>query len=424
VSEASIDAGKLIEERAAKRVEEQRDRVNDGVLGERGSVDLRSGRRPTARGARAFVAIMVGLGALVAVAMTVKAHHLLKENGKASKPPGRIEKKVPSLALETRRSPAEARAAGDGKQAAPLVQRSVTGTEGLAERAATPASPSGMDRSPAPSALALATPPGPDQHVPESPLARRLARGFGGTAEEGGLVPAPQGDAASASPAAPEKIGSLEEKLEPTELRATSATLMTDRDYWLTQGATLDCVLETKLISTVSGMVSCFLTRNVYSTNGRVVLLDRGTKLVGRYQGGVQQGEARIFVVWTRAETPNGVIVNLDSPGTGALGEAGVGGFADTHFLDRFGAAILVSLIQSGASAAAARLGGATRGTNVFLAGPASATNDVVAKTYENTINMPPTVYVNQGERVSVFVARDLNFRSVYGLEPVHRDDE
>jgi type IV secretion system protein VirB10 len=267
----------------------------------------------------------------------------------------------------------------------------------------------------------------PERQVPETPEVRRLARGFGGAGDGGGLAPVPQADAAATAPALPtgsSKIGSFEEKLEPTELHATSATLMTDRDYWLTQGATLECVLQTKIVSTVAGMVSCFLTRNVYSTNGRVVLLDRGSKLVGRYQGGVQQGEARIFVVWTRAETPNGVIVNLDSPGAGALGEAGVGGFADTHFLDRFGAAILVSLIQSGTSATVARVAGPNRGANVLLDGPVNAMNGVVAKTYENTINMPPTIYVNQGERVSVFVARDLNFRSVYGLEPVRRDDE
>jgi type IV secretion system protein VirB10 len=214
--------------------------------------------------------------------------------------------------------------------------------------------------------------------------------------------------------------GGLEEKLEATELRASSATVLRDRDYSLTEGAVLDCVLETRMVSTAPGMTSCHLTRDVYSTSGRVVLLDRGSRLVGRYQGGMQQGDSRIFVLWTRAETPAGVVVKLDSPGTGPLGEAGAGGSVDTHFWDRFGAAILVSLIGSGADAVAARAAGPSRNTTVSLDPTSSAAKDVVARTYDRNVNMPPTLYVNQGERIGIFVARDLDFRRVYGLERVN----
>ena len=179
----------------------------------------------------------------------------------------------------------------------------------------------------------------------------------------------------------------------------------------------LDCALETKIVSTVAGMASCHLTRDIYSANGRVVLLDRGSKVVGRYQGGIQQGEARIFVLWTRVETPNGIIVQLQSPGAGPLGEAGVGGWVDTRFWDRFGAAILLSIIGGGLDAATARAPGPNRGTTFNIAGTASAEKDVITKSMEPTINIPPVVYKNQGERVAIFVARDLDFRSVYGLE-------
>jgi type IV secretion system protein VirB10 len=184
----------------------------------------------------------------------------------------------------------------------------------------------------------------------------------------------------------------------------------------------LDCVLGTKLISTVAGMTACHLTRDVYSANGRVVLLDRGSKVVGRYQGGPQQGQARIFVLWTRVETPSGVVVDLQSPGTGALGEAGLGGAIDTHFWDRFGAAILLSIIGDASDAAAARAAG-PRNTGITFTNQAAAGKEVVAKSLEPTIGIPPTLYVNQGERVGIFVARDLDFRSVYGLERSARAD-
>jgi type IV secretion system protein VirB10 len=217
------------------------------------------------------------------------------------------------------------------------------------------------------------------------------------------------------------KPGALEEKLEAVELRAASAGVLPDRDRLITQGAVLDCVLETKIVSTVAGMTACHLTRDVYSTSGRVVLLDRGSRVVGRYQGGLQQGDVRIFVVWTRVETPAGVVVELDSPGTGPLGEAGLGGHADTHFWDRFGAAILLSVIEDGVDAAATRASGTTSNTTINVANTANAGKDVIARSMEPTINIPPTLVKNQGERVGIFVARDLDFRGVYGLERTRR---
>lgn len=227
------------------------------------------------------------------------------------------------------------------------------------------------------------------------------------------------GSGESPGPARAEpRQGVLEEKLEAVELKAAAAGMLPDRDYLLTQGAMLDCVLETRIVSTIAGMTSCHLTRDIYSANGHVVLLDRGSKIVGRYQSGTQAGEARIFVLWTRAETPNGVVVELQSPGAGPLGEAGLGGWVDNHFWDRFGAALLVSVIQDAADAAAAKAAGsALHGSVVTFGNQAAASKEVVAKALEPTVNIPPTLYKNQGERVGIFVARDLDFRGVYGLE-------
>ena len=96
---------------------------------------------------------------------------------------------------------------------------------------------------------------------------------------------------------------------------------------------------------------------DTFGADGKVVLLERGTKLVGETRGQVQQGQARVFVLWTEARTPTGVVVPLDSPGTDELGRAGVTGEVNRHFWQRFGAAMLISLIdgavQAGVQAAA-----------------------------------------------------------------------
>src|SRR5690606_39467981 len=107
----------------------------------------------------------------------------------------------------------------------------------------------------------------------------------------------------------------------------------------------IDCTLQTKLVSTQAGLLTCLATHDVMSANGKVKLIDAGTKFTGYQSGGIEQGQGRAFITWNRLETPTGVIVNLGSPGTGPLGEAGVEGHIDNHFGERFGNAILLSLL-------------------------------------------------------------------------------
>jgi type IV secretion system protein VirB10 len=209
----------------------------------------------------------------------------------------------------------------------------------------------------------------------------------------------------------------LGNRLQPTITKATLASKLPDRNYLIPKGAFMDCALETRIDSTVPGMTSCILTRNMYSDNGKLVLLDRGSKIVGQYQGGIKQGQARIFVLWTRVETPAGVVINLDSPGTDALGASGLDGYVDTHFWERFGGAIMLSLIQDGFAAAAQQQQSAgTNQTNITFGNTQQATQSMAAEALKNSINIPPTLMKNHGDHINIFVARDLDFRSVYGI--------
>ena len=210
--------------------------------------------------------------------------------------------------------------------------------------------------------------------------------------------------------------GELQSKLKPLRLNPSSAGFLGDRDYLLTQGAMIDCQLETRLVTTQPGMTSCYTTRNVYSANGRVVLIDRGSKVVGHYQGGIVQGQASIFVLWTRLETPKGVIINLDSPGTDSLGESGMRGIIDTHFWQRFGGAIMMSFIGDFGDYVA-RQGRQNKGNTIQFNNTTQGMQEAAVEALKNSINIPPTLYKNQGERISIFVARDLDFGGVYGLK-------
>ena len=202
---------------------------------------------------------------------------------------------------------------------------------------------------------------------------------------------------------------------QSTQLEGAKASLIPDRNLFITKGTSIECVLETAMSSDVLGMTSCRITRDVYSTSGKIVLLERGTRIVGQYKGGLQQGQSRLFVLWNRAETPNGVIIDLDSGGTDALGRAGHEGFIDNHFYERFSGAIMLSLIDDIGAYAVGQASNTQNG-QIQLSGTAGSTSDAAGIALENSINIRPTFYKNQGDLVNIFIARDLDFRGVYAL--------
>lgn len=214
----------------------------------------------------------------------------------------------------------------------------------------------------------------------------------------------------------------LEEALQGTAMAANSAQTLRDPSMTLTQASVIPCILNTAINSTVPGMVSCTVSSNVYSTNGRVLLLDRGSRIVGQYQNGqFKQGMNRIFVLWTRVETPSGVTIALDSPATDALGRSGVAGRVNRHFWERFGAGLLLSLVDDGLAYAVKQKDDTQTGGNIQFTSTSEAGRNAAAIAVENSVGIPPTLSVAQGAIVNVFVARDLYFGNVYELRTAAR---
>jgi type IV secretion system protein VirB10 len=217
---------------------------------------------------------------------------------------------------------------------------------------------------------------------------------------------------ASSPPPSPRESGDLAALLRPTLTTAVRAQVLPTQRLLLPKGAFIDCTLETAIDSTLPGMTTCILATDTFGGDGKVVLLERGTKLVGETQGQVQQGSARVFVLWTEARTPAGVIVPLASPGTDELGRSGLPGLVNRHFWERFGAAILISVIDGAIQGVAESSRG---GSSTVVVDP-SASQGVMTEVLKGTVNIPPTVTKQQGDRIQVLVARDLDFRSVYEL--------
>jgi type IV secretion system protein VirB10 len=205
--------------------------------------------------------------------------------------------------------------------------------------------------------------------------------------------------------------------LVPTATPGTIAEVVPTRRWLLPKGSFIDCTLETAIDSTLPGMTSCVTAVDTFGADGRVVLLERGTKLIGETRAEVRTGQRRVFVLWHEARTPTGVVASLASPGTDALGRTGVTGQVDTHFSERFGAALLLSVIDSAATA----LASSRQSSDATVIVTPQGSQDVISEVVRQSADILPTIRVAQGARIQVFVARNIDFRGVYALKARER---
>ncbi|MBO7380440.1 MAG: TrbI/VirB10 family protein, partial [Neisseriaceae bacterium] len=136
-----------------------------------------------------------------------------------------------------------------------------------------------------------------------------------------------------------------------------------DKTLLLTRGTTIPCVLTTKIVTDHAGLTKCQATKNVWSADGKTVLIERGSVFLGEQTAAMLQGQARVAVRWTQMETPKGVLVDIDSPSVGKLGAAGNEAWVNHHFWKRFGGSIMISLIgdfSNGLSKRISRKSGST----------------------------------------------------------------
>lgn len=275
---------------------------------------------------------------------------------------------------------------------------------------------------------AAASTPEPSAGQKQTPETAPILAFSGGTSSAGRAITAvptmlsgaPSADAAPASPTPVADSSPLAQKLKPTVLSGATASVIKNPDMVVTEGTLIPCILQTAIDTQLAGFVTCVVPIDVRGTSGNVVLMDRGTRIVGQIQAGLVQGQERVFVLWTRAETPKHVVISLNAPGADELGRSGLPGAVDNHWWQRFGGALMLTLVQgslnAGTALAANSGGGSNEAALGFVYGAQSSGQQVANTALENTINIPPTLRKNQGDTVSVFVAQDLDFSSVYGL--------
>ncbi|MCY9850398.1 VirB10/TraB/TrbI family type IV secretion system protein [Pectobacterium jejuense] len=238
---------------------------------------------------------------------------------------------------------------------------------------------------------------------------------------------------AQASPTAPSGTQRNQSKDTPATTSGTEANdanssiakvisvrrLGLDPNLYLPVDRYIPCSMMRRFVSDVGGHISCLIGEDVYSANHYVKLLPAGTVARGIYRtGALQHGRSRMFVIWTELRTPEPgslQIPLMDTEATGPLGEAGISGWIDTHFWERFGNALMLSTVQDVAAAASDSAPGKDRNTD-YTENTRAAASEMAKTALENSINIPPTMYLNQGDVIGIMTGTDIDFSSVYQL--------
>lgn len=215
----------------------------------------------------------------------------------------------------------------------------------------------------------------------------------------------------SESPASgpPRESTNLDTLRRASMIGQAQARALPDRNFLITAGSYIPCVLQTAMDSSQPGYVTCVVPRNIYSDNGRVVLMEKGTKVFGEYQSGLNRGQYRLFVLWNRAVTPRGIAIDVSSPATDALGRGGMDGRVNNFFWQRFGTALLFSLVEDAATVGTEAVGNSASNTT-------RVPSDAASTVLQQNAQIKPVLRKNQGEDVGITVAQDFDFSTVYGL--------
>ncbi|CAO94856.1 TraI protein (plasmid) [Erwinia tasmaniensis Et1/99] len=192
------------------------------------------------------------------------------------------------------------------------------------------------------------------------------------------------------------------------------ARIVTKRRYLLSAGTSLSCLLKTKIITSYPAITLCQMARDVYSDDGKTLLVRKGALLTGEQKKAITQGVARVFVNWTDIKDGN-VTVRVDGLGTDSLGAAGLPAWIDSHFFERFGNSLLLSLVGDTMDSVKnmTQRNSGNQGA-ITYDNTSDASQQQAAIALQNSINIASTGYINQGTVISIIVPRNIDFSSVY----------
>ncbi|MEC5509928.1 TrbI/VirB10 family protein [Klebsiella oxytoca] len=183
-------------------------------------------------------------------------------------------------------------------------------------------------------------------------------------------------------------------------------------DYLLSGGTVLPCILRTHIITSYPGIVLCQLTKDIYSQNGKTLLLRSGSTFFGEQKQVMLNGQARIFLNWNSVDTPEHVRVRIDALGTDPLGASGTPAWVDSHIWERLRESIMLSLFRDSLDILKNKT--SEHNNDVVYDNTSNNVEDIATQAFKRSADIAATGYVAQGTLMNILVPRDLDFSTVF----------
>lgn len=193
-------------------------------------------------------------------------------------------------------------------------------------------------------------------------------------------------------------------------------------------GNSIPAILQTKISSDLPGTIVARVAKDVYDTlTGTVLLIPRGSSLIGEYNSSVQYGDTRVQVKFIRLIRPDGTSIILpNQQGMDDEGMSGLSDEVDNHWGQLIGAAALSTVFNIPAVAAQVAQqqnttvcttnSDGTQNCVPNYAGVAQSSvlqslgqtaQQVGGKITDRAMNIKPTITINAGKEFSVLVTKD-----------------
>jgi type IV secretion system protein TrbI len=180
------------------------------------------------------------------------------------------------------------------------------------------------------------------------------------------------------------------------------------KTYRIFEGTVLEAVLTNRLNGAFSGPVNCMTTTNVYSHDGRHLLIPKGSRVLGEASRVDHFGQERLAVVFHRIIMPDGYSLRLDRfRGLNQIGETGLKDKVNRHYARIFGVSLAIGAL-AGLAQRNTRYGIDVSAGDVYRQETARSVADSSMRILERFLNVLPTVTIREGHRIKIYLSGDL----------------
>ncbi len=211
-------------------------------------------------------------------------------------------------------------------------------------------------------------------------------------------------------------------KEEKSKFDGDVSTLPVERCRTMKRDSFIPLILDQTINTQIAGPIIAHVDRDIYSVDGRLVLISKATKFIGKFIPLDKQGDTRISAEWEEMLRPDGASMVLSKTGAAdAMGQSGLTGVVDNRFIEKYGTVVAAAAISAGiafATQGSTSDDGTTTDGTFTAAGQAltQSLGQVTAEALRNTVNLAPRVTVGKGTLVHAIPGRQWYFPNAYQI--------